>query len=450
MTECNREQLQFQGLGSRKVSACFSGGEITSDAGALLVREVSRRSGILRDFSKCFIDFRMPGKVVHSVESLLSQRIYGLCLGYEDLNDHTRLRDDRLFSVLNENAELNVGASASTLNRLERTPAEASREYHKIVCESEQVEAFFIAQYIKSVGKRAPRRIILDIDATDHRLYGNQEGKFFQGYYGHYCYLPLYIFAGDHLLCAQERVSSGDGAAGALEEIVRIVEKLREQWPEVTILIRGDSGFARDALMTWCEENNVEFLFGLARNNRLVTELQPLLEKAADAFTPTEKPPRYFHDFRYQTLSSWTRARRVVGKAEHLEKGANPRFIVTSLNRKASKAARLYEKHYCQRSDMENRIKEQLQLFADRASCATMRANQLRMWFSAVAYLLLSELRRKALRRTLLEKASINTIRLRLLKIGAIITVSTRRIFFQLSSAFPLKELFQQALRAVT
>jgi hypothetical protein len=442
------------------VVADFSGGRISSDGGALLLRELNSQYNFIENFSECFTDYRDPVKTEHSVTELIAQRIYGLCLGYEDLNDHEQLRKDPLLSALCNRADLTgesrrqesdkgaAGAGKSTLCRLERTPANATGEsrYHKIACNTEKVEAFFVRHFLK-LNRKAPGRIILDVDATDNKLYGNQEGRFFHGYYRHYCYLPLYIFSEDHLLAARERRSNIDGAAGTKEELERIVKQIRTEWPKVNIIVRGDSGFARDNIMTWCEENSVDYLFGLAQNNRLRESISAELEQAQRECEATEEPVRIFKDFKYQTLDSWSKERRVIGKAEWLPQGSNPRFIVTSLSRRAVKAMQLYEQHYCARGDMENRIKEQLQLFSDRASSHTMQGNQLRMWFSALAYVIMTELRRTALKGTDLGRASMNTIRLKLLKIGAQISISVRRVYIKLSSAFPYQAVFDSAFQ---
>lgn len=450
-TGCIQEVLPFQGHFGRRVEADFGGGRITSDGGALLLREVALRTGLLSEFARCFDDYRHPVFTVHRVEELVSQRVFALCLGYEDLNDHDELRRDPLFSLLvgKRDCAEEVIAGKSTLCRLERTKEAPQDKYHKIVCRTERVERFFVESYLRSQ-KKAPRRIILDLDATDQRLYGDQEGRFFHGYYGDYCYLPLYIFAGDHLLAAKERPSNIDASAGGLSEVIRIVGHIREKWPEVKIILRADSGFARNDLMTWCEENGVEYLFGLARNNRLETALAETLEEARVEHERTGAPARRYLDFEYQTLDSWDRPRRVVGKAEYLAKGPNPRFVVTSLSRKAAKTVVLYEQYYCKRGEMENRIKEQLELFADRVSCGTMRGNQIRMWFSAVAYLIMSELRRTALKRTAFAKAQMSTIRLKLLKIGATVTMSVRRIFLRFASGYPYQADFRAAIKALT
>ncbi len=459
-TQCKTSQLEFQGVGRRQVVASFDGGRLSSDGGLLLLREVARHTGLLERFGRCFRDYRDPGLIEHQVEELVAQRVLALAQGYEDLNDHDALRDDALLALAVGKGDLTGAqrrrvrdrghalAGKSTLNRLERTAAqlESGERYKKIVYDAGAIEALFTDDFIRA-HPHAPEELILDLDATDDPLHGQQEGRFFHGYYGCYCYLPLYIFCGDFLLCAKLRKSDRDGAAGALEEVARIVGQLRTAWPKVRITVRADSGFAREELMQWCEAHQVDFIFGLARNSRLVAELSAELA-AAEAQSRVEgKPVRIFKDFIYQTRQSWSCARRVVGKAEYLTDKANPRFVVTSYPAARMAAAPLYEQLYCARGDMENRIKEQqLGLFADRTSSATMRANQLRLWLAALAYSLVNHLRHSGLKDTELARAQVSTLRCRLLKLGARVTVSARRIVASLSSAFPLQALFAQVL----
>lgn len=454
-TECKQESFPFQACHQREVVARFDGGEITSDGGVLLLREVEKRRGIIQQFASCFRDWRDPDYTEHSVEELVGQRVYGLALGYEDLNDHEDLRRDSLLAAVvgkedptgSDRRERDAGkplAGKSTLNRLELTPAEAgaSARYKKIVMDPDAVDRFFVDVFIQA-HHQAPAQIVLDVDSTDDVIHGNQEGRFFHGYYGNYCYLPLYIFCGDFLLCARLRRSDIDASAGTVEELERIVGQIRKAWPQIEIIIRGDSGFARDPIMTWCEQNNVGYVLGLAKNERLKRVIEPHLEQAEQQWRQTGKAARVFADFDYQTLDSWSQSRRVVGKAEHLDKGPNPRFVVTSLPSNQRNAQELYEKLYCARGEMENRIKEQqLDLFADRTSTATMRANQLRLWFSSVAYVLMNELRRLGLESTILAEAQCQTIRLKLLKIGAQIKISVRRIFVSLATGYPYEAIF--------
>ena len=459
-TDCTEEQLVFQGVGGRQVVARFDGGRITSDAGILLLREVAERTGLLRRFAHCFTDHRDAALIEHTVEELVAQRVLALACGYEDLNDHDVLRDDALLAVAAGKRDATGAtrprardqghalAGKSTLNRLEGTPATATAaaRYKKIVYQGAAIEAWFVEAFL-AAHPTPPAEIVLDLDATDDPLHGQQEGRFFHGYYRAYCYLPLYIFAGDFLLAAKLRRASGDGAAGAVEEVARIVAQLRAQWPGVRIVVRGDSGFARDALMSWCEAHEVDYVLGLARNARLEAAVSLDLALAEIGCAVTQAPVRLYRELEYRTHDSWTRPRRVVAKAEHLPGKANPRFVVTSLPVERWAAAALYEDLYCARGDMENRIKEQqLGLFADRTSTATMRANQLRLWFSSVAYVLVESLRRVGLADTGLARAQVGTIRTRLLKLGALVTVSVRRVVIALSSVFPLQRLFAQAL----
>jgi hypothetical protein len=450
-------------LGTRRVVVDFSAGQVSSDAGALLLREVERGRGIIARLARCFVDHRDAQRREFSVEQLVAQRVYALALGYEDLNDHETLRRDPLLATLAGRHDPTGAdrarardrgcalAGKSTLNRLELTPADATAasRYQKVVYQPEAIENFFVDAFLDA-HRAAPAEIILDLDATDDPLHGEQEGRFFHGYYGCYCYLPLYVFCGDHLLCAKLRPANIDAAAGALDELARIVARIRERWPQVRIIVRGDSGFAREEIMAWCEAQpvRVDYVLGLARNARLEAMIARQLEHARRKHLRSGQARRCFRDFRYRTRNSWSAARRVVGKAEWLSKGPNPRFVVTSLARARFAARELYEKIYCARGEMENRIKEQqLDLFADRTSTHTMRANQLRLWLSAAAYVMLAELRRVALAGTALARAQAGTIRLKLLKIGALISISARRVWVRLSSACPYAELFGLARR---
>jgi len=407
----------------------FDGGAISSDGGGLLLREVEKRVGILRQFAACFTDYRNPDLVEHTVEALVAQRVYALALGYEDLNDHEELRNDPLLGILVEKA--NPGSEAlagkSTLNRLELTKETASQKerYKKVVLDHGAVDRLLVEVFVQA-HREAPKEIILDLDATDDPLHGKQEGRFFHGYYGHYCYLPLYIFCGEFLLCARLRPSNIDASAGSVEELQRIVKQIRSVWSQVRIVVRGDSGFCREELMAWCEGEGVDYLLGLAKNDRLKAEIEKKMEEAKAQYQETGHAARLFQELVYQTRTSWNRARRVVAKAEHLEKGENPRFVVTSLSAEQWPAQVLYEEHYCARGDMENRIKEQLMLFSDRTSTHYLRSNQLRLYFSSIAYALLQMLRRLGLEGTELAKAQCSTIRLKLLKIGAVIRITIR------------------------
>ena len=460
-TECNAKQLYFQGLGRRRVEADFDGGTITSDAGALLLREVELANGFIESFSGCFTDFRDQRYVEHSVKDLVSQRAMALCLGYEDIIDHDELRRDPLFAAIcgkldplgeDRRHEEDKGkglAGKSTLNRLEtfRVGTRENQHYKKISCDEKEVERFFVDSFLETQ-KEAPAEIILDIDATDDPLHGHQQGRFFHGYYDCYCYLPLTIFSSDHLLAAKLNTANLDPGNECLPEVKRVVEQIRESRPKVKIILRGDSGFCREDLMGWCEENRVFYLFGMARNSRLVGRIAAELKEAEREYRKTNLAQRLFKDFTYRTLNSWSRRRRVIGKAEYLGKGENPRFVVTNLGREEIAARELYEEVYCARGEMENRIKEQqLYLFADRTSSATMRANQLRLYFSSLAYVIMNELRKIALQGTELARAQCHTIRLKLLKIGARVKVSFRRIHVSISSGYPHQNMFSQIRR---
>src|SRR5512142_2477127 len=457
-TECNAAYLDFPMLGPRQVLADFDGGDISSDGGALLLRETERLTGIIRQFATCFTDHRNPDLTEHSVEHLLAQRVYGLALGYEDLNDHDDLRRDPLLATVVGKADptgqtrqrpRDLGkalAGKSTLNRLELTPVGADEDsrYQKISCRTHDVERLFVTLFLQA-HSRPPERIVLDLDATDDPIHGHQLGRFFHGYYKSYCYLPLDIFCGDHLLCARLRPSNIDASAGALKQRQRIVAQIRETWPHVRIVIRADSGFCREPILRWGEENGVDYLFGLAQNERLVAAITAELEEAKQQYEQTKQPARVFAELRYQTRESWSRERRVVAKAEHLAKGANPRFVVTSLGAEQRPTRLLYEEDYCGRGEMENRIKEQqLHLFADRTSAHTMRANQIRLFFSSIAYVLLEALRRLGLSGTELAEAQCQTIRLKLLKIGALVQVTVRKVWVHLASGCPYAEVFRR------
>jgi Transposase DDE domain group 1 len=458
MTHCSPNPLLFQDLDSRQVLAAFDGGKVTSDGGGLLLREVDNHFHFLEQFARCFTDHRNPDRVEHTLLELLKQRVFGLCLGYEDLNDHDQLRLDPLLAVLVGKTDplgedrLNAAdrgkalAGKSTLNRLELTAvgADTDTRYKKIVAHVGQIENFLVDVFVQQ-HVLPPQRLVLDLDATDDPVHGHQLGHFFHGYYDHDCFLPLYIFCGDHPLCAVLRPSDIDASAGSLVYVQRLVTRLRQAWPNVRLVLRGDSGFCRDYLMRWCEAHDVDFLFGLAKNKRLLRIVGQELQQAKGQYEQTRQPARVFKDFEYRTHKSWSRTRRVVGKAEHLAKGSNPRFVVTSLSTAAFDGRTLYEQEYCARGDMENRIKEQqLWLFADRTSCETMRANQVRLYLSTVAYIVLRALREFGLRGTELAQAQCGSIRWKLLKIGAVVRVTVRRVVVALSEACPFREVFTQ------
>jgi hypothetical protein len=458
MTQCNTTELLFQNLGPRTIVARFDGGKVTSDGGGLLLREVEAKFHFIEQFARCFTDHRDPDLVEHTLLELLKQRIFGLCLGYEDLNDHDQLRHDPLLAVLVGKKDPEGSqrlrardrgkalAGKSTLNRLELTPvrATAASRYKKITGRLDAMQKFLVEAFLQQYPV-PPTRVVLDLDTTDFTLHGHQLGRFFHGYYDSYCYLPLYIFCGDHPLLALLRPANLDASTGALKHVQRLVARLRAQWPGVQIVLRGDSGFCRDHLMRWCEANSVDFLFGLAKNPRLLRLLEPERTQAQEQFTQTQQSARVFKDLRYRTLDSWTQERRVVGKAEHLAKGANPRFVATSLTVAEWAAQAVYEQEYCGRGDMENRIKEQqLMLFADRVSCSTMRANQIRLCLATVAYVLLRALRQFGLAGTELAQAQCDTIRVKLLKIGAVVRVTVRRVWLALSESYPWQRVFVQ------
>ncbi len=448
-TECSAGSVGFAPVEGRAVVADFDGGAITSDSGGLLLRSTDRAIGLVERLALCFQDRRRPELIEHAVTTMVGQRVFGLALGYEDLNDHDDLRHDPIMAVLAGKLQARRSdcapvAGKSTLNRLELSRPAASR-YHKVSHDPQAIEALFVTLFLEA-HRTAPKQITLDLDATDDPLHGDQEGRFFHGYYGGYCYLPLYVFCGRHLLSAKLRRSNIDASAGAVEEMSRIVSQIRVRWPRVRILLRADSGFAREALMAWCEQNRVDYVFGLARNTRLVEEIAVDLIQAEDEATRTGQPARRFKEFRYATLDSWSRRRRVIAKAEWTGGEANPRFIVTSLTKAEASARFLYERIYCARGEMENRIKEcQGDLFADRTSSATMRANQLRLWFASMAYVLLCALRRIGLVYTQFADATCGTIRLKLLKIGALVTTSVRRIRLAMASACPAAQQWRLA-----
>jgi hypothetical protein len=452
-TECKADLFGFVPVDGRKVVAAFDGGAMTSEAGAMLLDATDRQIRLIERFAGCFTDHRAAELVVHEVAGLVGQRVLGIALGYEDLIDHDQLRHDPVMAVLGGKLEARRAdcaplAGKSTLNRLELSREEATR-YHKISHDAAAIEGLFVDLFLDAHAAPPPQ-IILDLDATDDPLHGHQEGRFFHGYYDSCCYLPLYVFCGRHLLAAKLRPADIDASAGSIEEMARIVTRIRARWPQVRILLRADSGFAREGLMAWCENNGVDFLFGLAKNSRLVGEIEGELAAAQEQSQKTEKPARRFKDFTWRTRQSWSRERRVVAKAEWTRSEANPRFVVTSLAREEHEARHLYEKLYCARGEMENRIKEcQLDLYADRTSAYTMRANQLRLWFASMAYVLIAALRRIGLAHTQFARASCGTIRLKLLKIGALVRISVRRIKLAMPSAFPYRAEYHAAHAAL-
>jgi Transposase DDE domain group 1 len=449
MTECNEDRFEFASVqGTRPIVAEFSGGTISSDGGGLLLQETDSKMNLLARFSQCFADGRKQDLIEHSVEQMIRQRVYALALGYEDLNDHEQLRQDPLLGVMAGKAQPGTEALAgkSTLNRMELGTGIATR-YKKITFWRDSVDDLLVDVFLEAHSV-APQQIVLDIDTTDMALHGNQEGKFYHGYYKHYCYLPLYIFCGDHVLCARLRPSSIGPAVGSRKEVERIVQQIRQRWPEVEIILRGDAGFCSDELMTWCEQSRVEYVVGMARNQRVEGLIAGPLAEAKQQFEVTQQPARIFVEFEHETLKgTWSKKRRVVAKAEYIDGKSNPRFIVTSLDSERWEKQKLYQELYCARGDMENRIKEQFVLFADRVSASTLRANQLRIYLSVMAYTLMNGLRRLGLPATTMATAQAGTIRLKLLKIGALIKVTVRKVWVRMASSYPYQALFSQVLQ---
>jgi len=449
MTECNRDRFEFASTpGTRQIVAEFSGGTITTDAGSLLLKETDAKMNLLARFSQCFTDRRSPLLIEHTLEQMLRQRVYGLALGYEDLNDHDLLRQDPLLGVMAGKSEpgTDLLAGKSTLNRMELGTGAPSR-YKKITFWRDSVDELLVDVFLEA-HPVAPEQIVLDIDTTDMALHGDQEDKFYHGYYKHYCYLPLYIFCGDHVLCARLRPSSIGPAVGSRKEVERIVQQIRQRWPEVEIILRGDSGFCAEELLSWCENNRVHYVVGVARNQRLEKLVDGPLAEAKQQFEATQQPARIFVEFEHKTLKGlWNKDRRVVAKAEHINGKSNPRFLVTSLDPERWEKQKLYEELYCGRGDMENRIKEQFVLFADRVSVSTMRGNQLRIYLSVLAYTLMNGLRRLGLKATTMATAQVGTIRLKVLKIGALIQVTIRKVWVRMASSYPYRALFSQVLQ---
>ena len=458
-----------QNWGGRELVWRFDGGDITSDGGALLLKKLEERTGIVRRFAACFTDYRKSDQIEHPLLDLILQRVFGLALGYEDLNDHDELRSDPMLAVALGKDDVKgeqrrraqdrgkALAGKSTLNRLELTAPDYEGsprqkgsdkpETKKIAVDLESIDALLVDLFVEA-HQQAPEQIVLDLDATDDIVYGNQEGRFYHGYYHDYCYLPLYVFCGEHLLCSRLRMSNIDASADSVEELEPVIARIRARWPAVKILLRGDGGFCRENLMAWCERGGMGYLFGLPQNARLKKQIEPQMAQAEKQYAETKAPARVFTEFLYATEKTWSRERRVIAKAEHIAKGANPRFVVTSLSPEQIGAQELYEKVYCARGECpENRIKEQqLDLFADRTSTGKMWSNQLRLYFSSIAYVLLQTLRRTALAGTELEKAQCGTIRRKLLKIGAHVRVTVRKVWVSLSSGYPNAAIFTQVL----
>lgn len=433
MTYLNKQLLPFSSIGSKKIQANFSGGDITSDAGTLLLREVDKKIGLIDAINRCMPDPRDPDCITHQQRTMLAQRIFGIAAGYEDLNDHQTLRDDPLFKVISERKDNASLASPPTLCRLEnRAARKVLGDIAKVYVET------FIASY-----KTPPDVLILDFDATDDPVHGNQEKRFFHGYYDNYCFLPLYVFCDSHLLVAYLRPSNIDPALHSRAILKLLVKRIRQQWPNVRIIFRGDSGFCRWRMAKWADKNDVGYIIGIARNPVLERLSKQWTDESEQQFKSTQQKQRIFGEFMY-AAETWDRERRVIVKAEHLQEGANPRYIVTNLT---DNAQYLYEQVYCRRGEAENRIKEQqLGLFADRTSCHDFEANQFRVLLSAAAYILTDTLRREGLYDTELSNAQVSTIRVKLLKIGAAVTSSIRRVMFCLAEGYPFKDIFIQAL----
>lgn len=435
MTIRSRQLDLFPACKSRKLHVDFEGGEVSSDGGVLLIRQADRKLGLTRQLAKVLSDERRQASCDHEQQALLQQRIYALALGYEDLNDHDALRHDiALQTAAGTDQAL---ASSSTLCRWENR---ADRETAR------QMAEWMVEQFIRS-HRNAPDEVVLDFDATDDAVHGKQEGRFFHGYCDHYCFLPLYVFCGDQLLVSYLRPSNIDGARHAWAILSLLVKRLRAAWPKVKIIFRGDSGFCRWRMLRWCEKHDVYYVIGLAKNSRLNEQAQPWLEQAREEHEKTHEKQRLFGEIRYGA-STWDQERRVLVKAEHTEQGSNPRYVVTNLSGDPQK---LYDEIYCARGEMENRIKEQqLDLFADRTSCSRWWPNQFRLLLSSLAYLLINTIRRLGLKGTELARAQCGTIRLKLLKVGAVILRNTRRIYFHLSSACPCQRLFFRVARRLS
>jgi len=433
-TVCNPELFEFPAVKRRAVEASFTGGDVTSDGGIALLRQVDRKLGLTKQLARVLPDPRQRSRVVHPLRSLVRQRIYGLAQGYEDLNDHDTLRHDLAWQTA---VERDVPlASSPTLCRLEnRADRQVAWAMHKVLVE----------QFIGSFAQ-APSELILDFDATDDRVHGQQEDRFFHGYYGDYCFLPLYVFCGDQLLAAYLRPSNIDSARHAWAVLKLLVERLRQAWPQVKITLRADSGFCRWRMLRWCEDHHVGYVVGLAKNSKVLGLAQELIDQAAADYQAQGKKQRLFGEVSY-AAGTWDRPRRVLAKAEHGDKGSNPRFVITNLE---SDPRALYDQVYCARGEMENRIKEQqLGLFADRTSCHGWWPNQFRLLLSSCAYVLMERMRALALAGTELARAQVNTIRLKLLKIGAVVIRNTRRVRLLLSSSCPYQGIFSQAIKAL-
>jgi hypothetical protein len=433
MTECNRSPLTFSSLSRKQILADFNGGHLTSDAGALLLREADRRTGFLDALVECITDPRDQSRIEHDVKTLLAQRVFGIAMGYEDGNDHQSLREDPIMQMLAGFAPdpENPLASPPTLCRFENWVNHQSLA---------RMSGVFVDQFIASYSK-PPKEIILDFDATDDAVHGNQESKFFHGFYNHYCFLPLYVFCDGRLLCAYLRPSRIDAAKHSRGILKLLVRRIRKSWPRVRIIFRADSGFCRWKTLKYCDKHDIGYVVGLATNERLKPIAEPFMVVAEKLFEASGEKQRNFHEFTYGA-KSWDRERRVILKAEHLSQGANARFVVTNLD---DLPETIYDTIYTQRGEMENRIKEQqLYLFADRTSCTKFVANQLRLLLASAAYVLIEHLRREGLKGTDLAAARVDTIRLKLLKVAARVVVSVRRVVLHLCSSYPYRPLLSR------
>jgi hypothetical protein len=439
MTQCTGKQLVFSRLKRQQIVADFDGGRLTSDAGALLLREVDRKIGLTEALADCIADRRDPAKIRHGVRTMLAQRIFGIALGYEDLNDQKTLRDDPLMAVSAQRRP-DPGeplASPSTLCRFENAVTWRSQV---------RMGGVLVDQFIASY-EQPPKELIFDFDATDDPLHGNQVGRFFHGYYDCYCFLPLYVFCGEHLLTSYLRPSNIDPAKHARPILKLLVDRVRQAWPDTRIIFRGDSGFCRWKLLRWCEGHQIGYVVGIARNKVLERKAARHMKAAEKAFQRTGQKQRNFHEFHY-AAGTWDRKRRVIVKAERLSQGPNCRFVVTNLSEPPQE---IYDGRYTARGDMENRIKEQqLELFADRTSCHDFAANQFRLLLASAAYVLLEHLRRVVLAGTQLARAQVGTIRVKLLKVAARVVTSVRRVVFHLSSSYPYQALFRLLVARLT
>ena len=484
-TDCIPEQFKFEPVLSSPIIVNFNDETVTSDAGLTLITELDRKQQITSRLAECFKDYRDINRIEHSVESLIAQRIYGLIMGYEDLNDHEQLRHDPMFimalgKIIGSEKELPLLAGKSTLNRIEHCPetvsSRAESRYHRIGHDAEAIEKLLVEIFLESYSK-APREIILDLDVTDDLVHGGQEQAFFNPYYRGYCYAPLYIFCGKHLLVAKLRASNVDPAAGALSELERVIKQIQLHWGKVKIIVRGDSAYSREDIMSWCESQiGVDYVFGLAQNSRLLQlskssqhracleyskRLQTVVEFFETLFTPSDDLKKqatelvnssvWYSSLDYKTLDSWSRNRRVVSKVEYSDEGVNTRFVVTSLPTNKVAPGQLYTKKYCPRGQMENCFKEQkLEMKSDRTSTHTFAGNQLRLWFSSIAYILINALREKGLAKTELRNAQVGTIRTKLLKLGAIITISSQQVLIAISNTCSYKDIFATVYKCLS